>query len=46
MVDSVSKRDLPVVQASAMIFAGTYVLLNLLADILSILTNPRLLHPR
>ncbi|WP_420403619.1 ABC transporter permease [Nisaea sp.] len=46
MVDSVSKRDLPVVQAAAMIFAGTYVLLNLLADILSILTNPRLLHPR
>ena len=46
MVDSVSKRDAPVVQGSEMIFAGTYVLLNLLADILSILTNPRLLHPR
>lgn len=46
MVDSVSKRDLPVVQACSMIFAATYILLNLTADIISILTNPRLLHPR
>ena len=46
IVDSVSKRDIPVVQACSLIFAATYVLLNLTADILSILTNPRLLHPR
>ena len=46
IVDSVSKRDLPVVQACALIFAVTYILLNLLADILSTVTNPRLLHPR
>jgi peptide/nickel transport system permease protein len=46
MVDSVSKRDLPVVQASGLIFAGTYVILNLVADILSILANPRLRHPK
>ncbi len=46
LVDSVSKRDLPVVQACSLIFAMTYVLLNLLADVLSILSNPRLLHPR
>ena len=46
LVDSVSKRDMPVVQASCMIFAGTYILLNLTADILSILSNPRLLHPK
>ena len=46
MVDSVSKRDLPVVQASALIFAGTYVVLNLTADILAIIANPRLRHPR
>jgi len=46
MVDSVSKRDLPVVQACGMIFAGTYVVLNLTADILSILANPRLRHPK
>ena len=46
LVDSVSKRDIPVVQASALIFAGTYILLNLTADVLSIMTNPRLMHPR
>lgn len=46
MVDSVSKRDVPVVQACSMIFATVYILLNLSADIISIVTNPRLLHPR
>ena len=46
LVDSVQRRDLPVVQACCLIFAATYVLLNLIADILSILTNPRLLHPK
>ncbi|MGI9316041.1 MAG: ABC transporter permease [bacterium] len=46
LVDSVQRRDLPVVQACCLIFAATYVLLNLTADILSILTNPRLLHPK
>ena len=46
LVDSVSQRDFPVVQASSMIFAATYILLNLTADVLSIMTNPRLMHPR
>ncbi|MBW2634473.1 MAG: ABC transporter permease subunit, partial [Deltaproteobacteria bacterium] len=46
LVDSVSKRDIPVVQASGLIFAATYVSLNLLADVLSILSNPRLRNPR
>ena len=46
LVDSVSKRDIPVVQAAALIFAATYILLNLTADVLSIATNPRLMHPR
>ncbi len=46
MVDSVSKRDIPVVQACSIIFASVYILLNLIADIISIVTNPRILHPR
>ncbi len=46
MVDAVSSRDIPVVQACALIFAATYILLNLVADIIGIVTNPRLLHPR
>lgn len=45
-VDSVIKRDIPVVQASCLIFAATYILLNLTADVLSILSNPRLMHPK
>ena len=46
LVESVGKRDIPVVQAAALIFAVTYISLNLLADILSIVSNPLLLHPR
>lgn len=46
LVDSVSKRDLPVVQASGLIFAGTYVMLNLAADILSMISNPKLRQPK
>ena len=46
LVDAVSKRDFPVVQACCLIFAATFILLNLLADVGSILTNPRLRHPK
>lgn len=46
LVDAVKFRDFPLVQASVMIFAATYVLLNLTADIVTIVSNPRLLHPR
>lgn len=46
MVDAVKSRDVPVVQACTLIFAATYILLNLIADVISIATNPRLLHPR
>ena len=46
LVDSVAKRDMPVVQAACLIFAATYILLNLVADVIGILSNPRLLHPR
>ncbi len=46
MVDSVQLRNMPVVRATAMIFAAAYILLNLLADVLSIIANPRLRHRR
>ncbi|MFT7675261.1 MAG: peptide/nickel transport system permease protein, partial [Gammaproteobacteria bacterium] len=46
LVDAVQRRDMPVVQACCLIFATTYVLLNMIADVLSIVTNPRLLHPK
>ncbi len=46
MVDAVSKRDVPVIQACGLVFAGVFVLLNTLADVLVILVNPRLRHKR
>jgi peptide/nickel transport system permease protein len=46
MIDAVSKRDMPLVQACGLIFASVYVILNLAADILSILTNPRRRRPK
>jgi len=46
MVDAVTVRDMPVVQACGLIFAALYILLNLAADMISILANPRLRYPR
>ncbi len=46
IVDAVLNRDLPVIQGTAIVFAAVYVLLFLLADILSMLANPRLRHRR
>jgi peptide/nickel transport system permease protein len=46
MVDAVSKHDVPMVQACGLIFAATFILLNLTADVLAILSNPRLRQPR
>lgn len=46
LVDHVTKRDIPVVQACGVIFAAIYIGLNLIADVVSILTNPRLRHPK
>ena len=46
LVDHVTKRDLPVVQAVGLIFAAVYIGLNILADVISILANPRLRHPK
>lgn len=44
MVDAVTKRDLPVVQACGLLFGGTYIFLNTTADLLAIWCNPRLRH--
>jgi peptide/nickel transport system permease protein len=40
--DAVVNHDLPVVQALAMLIAAVYVVLNLLADVATILVTPRL----
>jgi peptide/nickel transport system permease protein len=44
MVDAVTQRDMPLVQACAMIFCAGYLILVLLADVCGILANPRLRH--
>jgi peptide/nickel transport system permease protein len=46
MVDAVSKRDVPVIQACGLLFAAVFVGLNTIADIAAILVNPRLRHKR
>ena len=46
LVDHVSKRDVPVVQACGLVFAAVYIGMNLVADVVSILANPRLRHPK
>ena len=42
MVDSVTMRDMPVVQACAMLFCAAYLVLLTTADVIAILSNPRL----
>jgi peptide/nickel transport system permease protein len=42
LVDSLQLRDLPVIESTVMIAAVVYVGANLLADIASVLLNPRL----
>jgi peptide/nickel transport system permease protein len=42
LVDAVNNHDIPVVQALAMLIAAVYVVLNLLADVATILVTPRL----
>lgn len=42
MVNAVTSRDMPLLQACAMIFCAAYLLLVLIADTVAILANPRL----
>ena len=46
MIEAVQMRDMPLVQACAMIFTTTYIVLIFIADMATILSNPRLRHPK
>jgi len=46
MIEAVQVRDMPLVQACAMIFCAVYVVLIFIADMATILSNPRLRHPK
>jgi peptide/nickel transport system permease protein len=41
LVDSVNNRDVPIVQTVSLLIAAVYVVVNLLADIATILVSPR-----
>jgi peptide/nickel transport system permease protein len=42
MVDAITVRDLPLVQVTALIFCATYIVLNIMADMVATMSNPRL----
>ncbi len=42
LVDAVANRDIPMVQALCLLIAAVYVVLNLIADVATILISPRL----
>ena len=42
VIESISNRDLPTVQALAIILATIYVGINLIADLMTLMLNPRL----
>lgn len=44
MVDGIATRDYPLIQACALVFCAIYVLLNLIADLATIASTPRLRH--
>jgi len=42
LVDSISVRDVPVVEATALLASAVYIIANLVADVLAMVLNPRL----
>ncbi|HEY3466381.1 MAG TPA: ABC transporter permease [Amycolatopsis sp.] len=42
LIDAVAKRDVAVVQAITLLIAAVYIVVNLLADVVGILANPKL----
>jgi len=41
VVNSIARRDFPVIQGVVMVFAGIYLLCNLLVDVLYVYLDPR-----
>ncbi|MEO6956036.1 MAG: ABC transporter permease subunit, partial [Antricoccus sp.] len=41
LIDSVRNRDLPIIQALTLIIAAVYILVNLIADIVGLIANPK-----
>ena len=45
LIESISVRDVPVVEAAALLASAAYIIANLAADVLAMLLNPRLRTP-
>lgn len=41
LMDAIDTRDLPIIQAVALLIAGIYIVVNLLADIVGLAANPK-----
>lgn len=41
LVDSLQKRDYPLIQGALLLFAATFILINLIADVIAIMLDPR-----
>ena len=46
MIDSISRRDYPVVQSGLLLIAGLVMVVNLLVDLAYSLLDPRIAHLR
>jgi peptide/nickel transport system permease protein len=42
LIQSISARDVPVIEAIALIIAGAYVIINILADVITVMLTPKL----
>jgi len=42
MIEAINDRDIPLIQSIALVGAGIYIVVNLVADLLTIVLNPRL----
>ena len=42
LINAINRRDLPVLQAVALLVAGTYAVSNLVADLMYVWLNPRI----
>jgi peptide/nickel transport system permease protein len=43
-VDAITNRDYPIIQGVMVVFAGVYVVINLLVDLSYTLIDPRIRH--
>ena len=43
-IDAVINRDLPLIQGLTLVFGALFILVNMVVDLLVVVSNPRLRH--